>query len=189
VAPPLKSGPEARDTSVEVLRLRRAAQTDSALPRSASWAMKHMDEEEARQHLEEELRKAKTEQASNVRSPGPTATSGSGHVPRPPQQPNPGHSNSSPRRKNTSVGFLQVSRVRSDGLHAARDVNTSAGAGAGTHAHTHTLSLSLSHTHTQRHTHTHTHTNDSRSYQNIYSHSHSSLKKAQSQRKRSGFCL
>ena len=58
MAPPLNSGPEARDTSVDVLRLRRAAQTDSALTRSASWAAKHMDEEEARLHLEEELSKS-----------------------------------------------------------------------------------------------------------------------------------
>ena len=147
MAPPLKSGPEARDTSVEVLRLRRAAQTDSALPRSASWATKHMDQVEARQHLEEELRK-ETQQPPNVRSSGPTAVSGSGHVPRPPQQPPPGHNNSSPRRKNTSVGFLQVCRVRSDGLHAARDAKTRASAGT-PHAHTPTP------THPPTHTRTH----------------------------------
>ncbi len=126
VAPPLNSGPEARDTSVDVLRLRRAAQTDSALTRSASWAAKHMDEEEARMHLEEELSKAAKEKLAAAEAAN--AKEAATHMPRPPQHP-PANKNSSPRRKNTSkhtsFSFVQVFLVRGpQQLRAVRDAQS-----------------------------------------------------------------
>lgn len=125
MAPPLNSGPEARDTSVDVLRLRRAAQTDSALTRSASWAAKHMDEEEARLHLEEELSKAAKEKLAAAEAAN--AKEAATHVPRPPQHP-PATKNSSPRIKNTSMhpsfSFVQVSLSCVAQLRAVRDAES-----------------------------------------------------------------
>ena len=95
VAPPLKSGPEARDTSVDILRLRRAAQIDSVLPRSRSWNSKYVDEDDARRELESELKKD-------------TAHFISALHPHPPDKPAPSHIASSPRRKVGSSVLAQV---------------------------------------------------------------------------------
>jgi hypothetical protein len=53
VAPP--SG--VRNNDVDLLRLRRACQLDSVLPRDITWAGKFVDDEEAREYLEIELKK------------------------------------------------------------------------------------------------------------------------------------
>ena len=97
VAPPLKSGPEARDTSVDILRLRRAAQIDSVLPRSRSWSSKYVDEDDARRELESELKKDTAKFMSTLH-------------PHPPDKPAPSNVASSPRRKVGSSVFSQVAR-------------------------------------------------------------------------------
>ena len=100
VAAPLKSGPASRDTCIDVLRLRRAGQLDSALPRSESWARQYVDEEDARRELESALKNGTRKNMSPPNSKGGA----------PQRQPHPpALRQNTAKSANPRTSFVQVS--------------------------------------------------------------------------------
>jgi hypothetical protein len=93
VAPP--SG--VRNNDVDLLRLRRACQLDSVLPRDITWAGKFVDDEEAREYLEIELKKDALLSLAKRKALSPLRAND--RRPHPPGQQSP--TCGSPRRKNT----------------------------------------------------------------------------------------
>ena len=93
VAPP--SG--VRNNDVDLLRLRRACQLDSVLPRDITWAGKFVDDEEAREYLEIELKKDALLSLAQRKALSPLRAND--RRPNPPGQQSP--TCGSPRRKNT----------------------------------------------------------------------------------------
>jgi len=100
VAAPLKSGPASRDTCIDVLRLRRAGQLDSALPRSESWARQYVDEEDARRELESALKNGTRKNMSPPNSKGGAPQ----RQPHPPALPQ-----NTAKSANPLSSFVQVS--------------------------------------------------------------------------------
>lgn len=86
-----------RNNDVDLLRLRRACQLDSVLPRDITWAGKFVDDEEAREYLEIELKKDALLSLAQRKALSPLRAND--RRPHPPGQQSP--TCGSPRRKNT----------------------------------------------------------------------------------------